>query len=178
MLYIPCNASAELIEVCEMVNYMKNIDATNKYGATALIAASKDGDVNTVNNLLRMGANPELKDVTDNNALTWASYRGHTNVVKLLVKAGAHVDVVCEGKTALIMATLKGHIEVVDLLINWNANRGFRDCTGRTAFDYAVKFGYTDCASKLSAEYHEVTIRKLEERLAKLEAAFFRAGFQ
>lgn len=47
----------------------------------------------------------------------WASYRGHAEVVKLLLANGADINAETEhGSTALMRAGYKGHAKVVKLL--------------------------------------------------------------
>jgi len=52
-----------------------------------------------------------------NTALIEASEKGYTEIVKLLLKAGADVNAEDgDGRTALILAKEQGYIEIVDLL--------------------------------------------------------------
>lgn len=59
------------------------------------------------------------RDDDGSTALHWASYRGHLDVVKMLVDAGAGVDVQNnkEGHTPIIWATINGHLRVVHFLV-------------------------------------------------------------
>jgi ankyrin repeat protein len=55
----------------------------------ALIDASKKGDKEKVELLLKKGANVNAKDKDSLTALMWASFNGHKEIVKLLKSYGA-----------------------------------------------------------------------------------------
>ena len=59
---------------------------------TALIAASQNGHVKTVEALLRGGADPNLTDQVGLTALMYASMYGHVEVMQLLIEAGSPVN--------------------------------------------------------------------------------------
>ncbi|MCH9636464.1 MAG: ankyrin repeat domain-containing protein, partial [Gammaproteobacteria bacterium] len=60
----------------------------------------------------------------DEEALYAASYKGHVNKVKRLIKNGANVNLVNphNGETPLYAACCKGHTEIVKRLIKNGAN--------------------------------------------------------
>ena len=61
-------------------------------------------------------------DVTadGNYAIRWASRNGHEEIVKLLIEAGA--DVTAENNYAIAWASRNGHKEIVKLLIEYGAD--------------------------------------------------------
>jgi len=59
----------------------------------ALIDASKKGDKEKVELLLKKGANVNAKDSTG-DVLMFASENGHKEVVKLLIEKGANVNAI------------------------------------------------------------------------------------
>ena len=68
-----------------------------------------------------------------------ASWRGHLEAVKILVKAGAKVEAKDRlGRTPLIRAAYFGHHEVVKLLLNAGADPDVKDNEGRSALHYAI----------------------------------------
>merc|ERR1712166_1077028 len=83
-----------------------------------LVGAAKDGDIWTVKELLK--ANTDVNGVNNQEgttALMMASFNGHEEVVKVLLKAKAKVDLQnMYGNTALMAASAHGHKEVVKLL--------------------------------------------------------------
>ena len=56
------------------------------------------------------------KDGVEYTALMWASAKGHLEIVKALLDAGAEVNTSLEGRTALDWATLRGHDDVAQAL--------------------------------------------------------------
>jgi len=85
----------------------------------ALILASLKGDTETVAVLLKAGADVNAKDLVGNTALHWASYKGHTEIVPMLLKQkGIKVNAnTIDGDTALDYAIEEEHTEIVKLLI-------------------------------------------------------------
>ena len=60
-------------------------NVTDEMGRTALMKAASNGHLDTVDALLKAGANPQLKDsFTDKTALSLAKEHGHTEIARLL----------------------------------------------------------------------------------------------
>src|SRR6218665_345840 len=69
--------------------------------------------------LLKVGADTELGNSTP---LIEASQEGHSDIVKLLLDAGAHVNAVNINKqTPLLVAADSGHLDVVQILLSHGA---------------------------------------------------------
>ena len=69
--------------------------------------------------LLDGGACIEVRegDVNKNTSLLRGAMRGHEEIVRILLNAGANLDVTnASGETPLSIATKKGHVKVVDIL--------------------------------------------------------------
>ncbi len=59
-----------------------------------------------------------MQDITNRTALMYASLLGYTEIVDLLIKAGADVNLQDnDGWTALMIASLRGYVKIVELLI-------------------------------------------------------------
>jgi ankyrin repeat protein len=104
------------------------------------INASEEGDCETVVRLLEIGidvncrAEGKTSDIVGGTALMWASLFGHTEIVHLLINAGAALDMQDEeGRTALMQAGMEYHIDIVQLLITNGANINIQDKYGHTA---------------------------------------------
>jgi outer membrane protein assembly factor BamB len=68
-----------------------DVNAKNKYGATALLFASDKGNVEMLNLLLQNGAEVNVKDsFYGGTPLTFAAFNGHVDAVKLLLQKGAN----------------------------------------------------------------------------------------
>ena len=94
-----------------------------KYGNTALMWASYNGNVEIVQALIDKGADINANSNPGRTALMWASISGHKEVVQLLLAKGADVnskDV--DGNTALIHAADEGRTEIVQALIDKGAD--------------------------------------------------------
>tara|TARA_R110002060_G_scaffold78202_1_gene90978 strand:+ start:10557 stop:11156 length:600 start_codon:yes stop_codon:yes gene_type:complete len=66
---------------------MESINALNKNGNTLLMEAAASGDLNEVNNLLNLGANPHITDDSGMTARSRAKNLGHDEVLAILDKA-------------------------------------------------------------------------------------------
>ena len=99
----------------------------------ALVVAAKSGDTATVSNLLSIaGIEVDYKKFgEDATPLGYASGRGHIEVVKLLLQAGANVLIVDDCYiTPLLHAMTSNHEDIVQLLLKPSAEA--RDNFGNT----------------------------------------------
>eukprot|EP00037_Helgoeca_nana_P018092 m.172629 g.172629 ORF g.172629 m.172629 type:complete len:858 (+) comp24291_c0_seq2:37-2610(+) len=80
-----------------------------------------------------------------------AALRGHTDVVQVLIDAGADVEKAksTTGSTPLLVAAQKGHIDVVRMLLGANASVDLADGTGITPLWMASRCGYADVVQVL-----------------------------
>jgi ankyrin repeat protein len=67
-----------------------DVNTTDRYGWTALMLAAKYRREETTDCLLSYGANPELRNTHDRNALHYGISGGNTAVVQALINAGAN----------------------------------------------------------------------------------------
>lgn len=92
-------ANGDLEKVVEILNKGVNVNATfprdtsELSGMTALMVASSRGYSNTVAELIKHGANVNLKRYTGETALMFAAFNGDANIIKALVSAGADPNV-------------------------------------------------------------------------------------
>lgn len=127
-----------------------NINAQNKFGDTALIKASFNGQSDIVSVLLDANAGLNIQDNFGHTALIDASRQGYDEVAKQLIDAKANLNIQnIYGKTALILASFYNHSDIVKLLVNAGANKNIQDNDGKTALMYAREKGYSDIVSLL-----------------------------
>lgn len=82
-----------------------------------LITQAKDGNLDGVIWELDNGASVNERDTGHDTALTWASYHGHAEVVRVLLERGADATVAnVHGWTPLKLATRYGGAETAQLL--------------------------------------------------------------
>ena len=92
-------ANGDLEKVIEILNKGVNVNATfarddsELSGMTALMVASSRGYSNTVAELIKRGANANLKRYTGETALMFAAFNGDAKIIKALVDAGANPNV-------------------------------------------------------------------------------------
>ncbi|WP_375316490.1 ankyrin repeat domain-containing protein [Wolbachia endosymbiont (group A) of Colletes cunicularius] len=113
----------DILKKIEMINLMFKIEGSK--GSEILqnlqkeinIAASK-GDIQTVQHLLKDGADANDKDIDGRTPLHYAVSNRRIGVVNILIKAGADVtQVTNKGNTPLHTATSKGYKEIIEVLL-------------------------------------------------------------
>lgn len=93
----------------------------------------------------------EMPAAEGETPLYFASMRGHSAIVDLLLKSGASVSSQTRsGNTPLHAAARGGHAEVLKSLLSARANPGALNAFGETAFFVACVQGHTEIASTLS----------------------------
>ena len=88
-------------------------------GETALMTASRTGEIETVRALLARGAGPNAKEERHGQtAIMWAAAENHAAVVEELIKAGADFkSSVDSGFTPFLFAVREGHIATAKVLL-------------------------------------------------------------
>jgi ankyrin repeat protein len=88
----------------------------DRAGRTLLMLASLEGRLEIVSELLRSRADPNVADAAGQNALTLAAIRGHDDVVRALLAAGAQVRDDGRGN-ALIGALAGNNMKVIERIV-------------------------------------------------------------
>jgi len=113
-----------------------------------LSEASKLGDVVKVGDCLDKGADIEFIDEFMKNPMLRACFGGHVEVVELLIKRGANINLPdCDGWTPLMYA--REHVKIINLLIKYGADIESRTHYGSTALYLACKTLNSECIEKL-----------------------------
>ncbi len=115
----------------------------------ALHEAAYTGDKKTIQELLSLKINPNLPLKNGNTALFIASTKGRTEVVKLLIDAGAVNHANNNGSNALLIASSKGHTDIVKLLIAAGANVDHVNNIGASTLLIASQNGHADIVKLL-----------------------------
>lgn len=108
--------------------------------ASEIHEAAAEGDAARVKELLK--ENPELaleKDVRNETPLHIAAREGHLEVIKVVLKAGAPIDIGDnEESTPLDVAAIFGHMEVAEYLVKKGAAIDHADVNGLTPLHFAA----------------------------------------
>uniref|UniRef100_A0A1B6LPG5 Uncharacterized protein n=1 Tax=Graphocephala atropunctata TaxID=36148 RepID=A0A1B6LPG5_9HEMI len=101
--------------------------------------AALDRDESRVKMLLAKGTCVDARDNAGYTALHYAVRKGNTSMCKLLLAAGASVNVTTKAglATPLHRAAMEGHMDVISLLLKSGADPLAKDAEGRTAADRA-----------------------------------------
>jgi ankyrin repeat protein len=125
-----------------------NAKERDRYDAVTIASVADDPE--TLRLLIKLGAS--AKQVTsryDGSALIAAAHLGHDEVVRVLIEAGAPLDLVNNlGWTALIESIVlcnggARHTATLLALVNAGANVNLADRNGRTPLELARGRGYT-----------------------------------
>lgn len=129
-----------------------DVSVVDVNGLTPLIWAAGIGKPETVAVILEKKPDLNVKDgVTGDTALMRAVRSGKAESIKLLIVAGADVNMGNkQGYSPIQLAALSGTPEKVQLLIDAKADLNGKDGTGRTALDLAQR--RTDASGKAIAE--------------------------
>jgi ankyrin repeat protein len=160
-------------------------------GATPLMAAAAEDDVELVKLLLAHGADPRLYQA-DNQTPIMAALGGRgvfggggvanpqavTEVLKVLHDAGTEVNVMSiqhhllrtRGGTALHFAVRANSAGAVRLLVSWGIDVNARDPDGLTALDYTMARGYVPFLAQRQPAQPELA-KLLRESGATVELA-------
>ena len=111
-----------------------------EHSISALIKASKTGDIDTVKRLLKA---VNLRYDNKMAVLMAASKNGHATMTALLLDHGIGVDILDEnGKSALMIASQHGHAEVAEVLLQHGAQLNLQDRGGLSCLMMASERGH------------------------------------
>ncbi|MGP3684436.1 ankyrin repeat domain-containing protein [Streptomyces sp. IBSNAI002] len=143
-------------------------DARVPGGRRALDLAVCAGHADVVRLLLAAGADPRrgAGPYDEATPLALAAMRGHVDVARALLDAGADPNGPAgrmRWVPLVLAATPDGHPELVDLLLERGADIEDRGMRGRTALDWAARFGAAAMVDQLIARGAAVTEGTLRE---------------
>jgi len=111
---------------------------------SALMFAADHAQNKLVKDLIVRGANLSYEDQQGTSAITKAANKGHLTTLKILINAGANVNVAPAGRSVLMYVVEDNNILLSQLLIAGGADVNYRDDDGDTALKIARRLGYFD----------------------------------
>lgn len=130
-----------MLETLSAVFPSVSLDTPDDFGETPLIAAVKAHNSAVVNYLLTLGASVNARNELDERdaPLHYACLEGDLSTVRVLLAAGAEVDILNQQRmTPLMYAVQAGHSPVAQLLLTAGADSALRDRRDRSAKDYGL----------------------------------------
>jgi hypothetical protein len=131
-----------------------DVHALNKWRETPLLTAANHGQAGAVDALLKAGADPCKCTDTGWSPLSIAAYKGHDDVVKLLLEEGAPTEEADPTLSALLQAATKGLPDTVELLLKHGADHTVTTKKGDTALSILVEQNLIDAAVDMVTEYN------------------------
>jgi len=141
-----------------------DVHALNKWRETPLLTAANHGQAKAVAALLRHNADPCKCTDTGWSPLSIAAYKGHDEVVKLLLEEGAPTEEDDRTLSALLQAATKGLPDTVDLLLRHGADHTVTTKKGDTALSILVEQDLIDAAVSMVTDFNASIARCSKDR--------------
>ncbi len=146
--------TGHLIAVKLLLASNADVHALNKWRETPLLTAANHGQAGAVDSLLKAGADPCKCTDTGWSPLSIAAYKGHDDVVRLLLEEGAPTEEADPTLSALLQAATKGLPDTVELLLKHGADHTVTTKKGDTALSILVEQNLIDAAVDMVTEYN------------------------
>ncbi len=153
----------QLARLRDRYNLAALLEVTASNGKSALMVASKEGDLSLAKSLVAGGASVHETTITQGTAFMFAVLGNQPHMVDWLYEQGADIHVVgSNGWTALTIAAAKGNRNLLQWLLDKGANAQVRDVYRYTPLLRAVDNGYIDTA-RLLLELPDTDINAQDE---------------
>ncbi|MCX5921710.1 MAG: ankyrin repeat domain-containing protein [Candidatus Dependentiae bacterium] len=107
------------------------------------------GEVDEVKNKIKNGCNVNCRNIFGDTPLLIAVSLGNSEMVKILLNLGAHINVVNRNGAALSLAAYYGDSQMVRLLLYFGANSDVKNSDGYTPKEIAIGFGHKEAVRVL-----------------------------
>jgi ankyrin repeat protein len=98
-------------------------DVVDGSGSTPLLVAANHGDAAQVRQLLKAGANPNVRNQLDTTPLLEAAYRSNGEIIKALLDAGADPNAAgADGQTPLMLVARGTNVAAAKMLLDKGAS--------------------------------------------------------
>ena len=122
-------------------------NTVDREGNTLLFQAVRRDIPELVDYLIRHRARLNVRNRNGETAVSIAAFKGNLSYVKLLVDAGADVNLY--GWSPLIYAAYNGHAQIVDYLLRRGARIDATTENGSSALFFAARFGHIEVVELL-----------------------------
>ena len=133
--------SGDLAAVRKLAGAGAILDARDRLGRTALLAATHGNRVEMARFLIEQGADVNAKDAIQDTPFLYAGAEGRLEILRLTLPRANFKDTNRYGGTALIPAAHHGHVETVKLLLGTAIDKNHVNNLGWTALLEAVILG-------------------------------------
>jgi len=115
-------------------------DVVDGSGSTPLLLAASKNDAPQVTQLLKAGANPNVRNRLDTTPLLEAAFHSNSDIIKALLDAGADPNAAgADGQTPLMLVARGTNVAAAQLLLKKGANPNAKESQrGQTALMWAV----------------------------------------
>jgi len=117
------NAAALLPALCLLATSVFAADIVDGSGSTPLLVAASKNDAAQVRQLLKTGANPNVRNKLDTTPLLEAAFHSNAEIIKALLDAGADPNVAdADGQTPLMLVARGTDVAAAKLLLDKGAS--------------------------------------------------------
>lgn len=129
-----------------------NVNAATADGATAIMYAAANNDLELVRALIKAGANVKVENQLGSSAITEAAIIGSAPVLEALLKAGADPNFKTpNGETPLMAAARTGRVDAARVLLDAGADINARETWGgQSALMWAAALSQADMVKFLA----------------------------
>lgn len=125
--------------------YKKIINEKDKRGLAPFLIAVANGNLKPCQTLLEAGADPNVTDNSGWNALHFAAFNGHREIIDFLNNIKTFVNKrTTSGLTPLMLAARRGFVEICVDLMKSGANPLDEDQSQKTAIHHAAEHGQSE----------------------------------
>src|SRR5215467_9476908 len=133
-------AAAVLAALLISTSTVRAADIVDATGSTPLLVAASHDDVTQVRQLLKAGANPNVRNKLDATPLAEAAFHSNSEIIKALLDAGADPNAPgADGQTPLMLLARGTNVAAAKLLLKKGANPNAIEAQrGQTALMWAA----------------------------------------